>query len=154
METIVAIWHNAERSCSQDQDPSGFGASMHFLAPVKLQQSATDVNKRHDCCLSSFSVSDSFLRNCKYSLRDASQCIAQPNTTLLDCILYPMQYLYDPGTLPSSANQCILGKVCLRSNLSRELQQLLISLSQHTCTTLATQWTAHFTPTTRLSFGA
>ena len=44
------------------------------------------------------------LHDCKYSLRDAFQCIAQPNTTLLDCILYLMQYPYDPGTLPSSAN--------------------------------------------------
>ena len=42
---------------------------------------------------------------CAYgSLRDAFQCIAQPNTTLLDCILYLMQHPYDPGTLPSSAN--------------------------------------------------
>jgi len=39
---------------------------------------------------------------------------------LLDCMLYLTQYLYDPGTLPSSANQCILGNVYLRSNLSRE----------------------------------
>jgi len=38
---------------------------------------------------------------------------AQPDTTLLDCILYLMQYPYDPGMLPSSANQCILGKVYL-----------------------------------------
>jgi hypothetical protein len=41
---------------------------------------------------------------CAYSLRGAFQCIAQPNTTLHDCILYLMQYLYDPGILPSSAN--------------------------------------------------
>ena len=34
---------------------------------------------------------------------DAFQCIAQPNTTLLECILCRMQYPYDPGTLPSSA---------------------------------------------------
>ena len=61
-------------------------------------------NRCHVCCLSSFSVSDSTLHDCKYSLRDAFQCIAQPNTTLLDCMLYPMQYLYDPGILPSSAN--------------------------------------------------
>jgi len=40
--------------------------------------------------------------------------------SLLDCMLYPTQYLYDPGTLPSSANQCILGNVYLRSNLSRK----------------------------------
>jgi hypothetical protein len=35
-----------------------------------------------------------------------SKCIVQPNTTLLDCILYMylMQHLYDPGILPSSAN--------------------------------------------------
>ena len=37
-------------------------------------------------------------KTCKYSLRGACQCIAQPNTTLLDCILYLMQYPYDPGT--------------------------------------------------------
>ena len=49
-------------------------------------------------------VSDFTLRDCKNSLRDAFQCIAQPNTTLLDCILYGMQYPCDPGTLPSSAN--------------------------------------------------
>ena len=63
----------------------------------------------------------------KYSFRDAFQCIAQSNTTLLDCILYLMQYLYDPGMLnpkaqyfnmgldlelPSTANECIFGKVC------------------------------------------
>jgi len=61
-------------------------------------------NRRHDCCLSSFSVSDSTLHKCKYSLRSASQCIAQPNTALLDCIVYLVQRLYDPGILPSSAN--------------------------------------------------
>ncbi len=50
----------------------------------------------------------------------ASRSLTQP---LLDCILYLTltQYPYDPGTLPSSANQCILGNVYLRSNLSREL---------------------------------
>ena len=31
---------------------------------------------------------------------------------------------YDPGTLPSSANQCILRHVCLRSNLSRKQAQI------------------------------
>ena len=31
-----------------------------------------------------------------------------------------MQYLCDPGILPSSANYCILGKVSLRSNISRK----------------------------------
>ncbi len=49
-------------------------------------------------------LNDVTLRDCKNSLRDAFQCIAQPNTTLLDCILYQMQYPYDPGTLTSSAN--------------------------------------------------
>ena len=34
---------------------------------------------------------------------------------LLACMI---QYLNDPGISPGSANQCILGKVCLRSNLS------------------------------------
>ena len=33
--------------------------------------------------------------------------------TLLDCILYLMQYPYDPGTLLSSANYCTPGKVYL-----------------------------------------
>lgn len=31
----------------------------------------------------------------------------------LDCILCLIQYLYDPGTLPSSANKCSVGK-CIR----------------------------------------
>ena len=56
-----------------------------------------------------------YICDCKISLRDAFQCIVQPNTTLLDCILYLTltQYPYDPGTLPSFANQCILGKCIL-----------------------------------------
>ncbi len=49
---------------------------------------------------------------------NAFQCIAQPNTVLHDCILYLPQY-YDPGISPGSANQCILGGVYLRSNISR-----------------------------------
>ncbi len=49
-------------------------------------------------------------------------CIAQPYTTLLDCKMHLMQHLYDPGILTSSANQCILGKVYLRSNLSGNQQ--------------------------------
>jgi len=57
--------------------------------------------------------------NCKYSPRDAFQCIAQPDTTLLDCILYLTQQLYDPDISPGSANQCILGDMRLKSNLSR-----------------------------------
>ncbi len=61
---------------------------------------STASNRCRDYCLSNFSVSGSTLHDCKYSLRDAFQCIAQPNTTLL---LYPIQYFYDPGTLPSSA---------------------------------------------------
>ncbi len=49
----------------------------------------------------------------------ALRSLTQP---LLDCILYLTltPYPYDPGTLPSSANQCILGNVYLRSNLSRK----------------------------------
>ena len=52
-------------------------------------------NRRHghDCCLSSFAVSDSTLHDGKYNLRDAPQCIAQMNTTLLHCVLYLMQYV-------------------------------------------------------------
>ncbi len=44
----------------------------------------------------------------------ASRCIASCGA---DCILRLMQYLYDPGISQSSANQCILGKAYLRSNL-------------------------------------
>ena len=33
----------------------------------------------------------------------AGQHLGQPNTTLLDCILYLLQYLYDPAILPGSA---------------------------------------------------
>ncbi len=51
----------------------------------------------------------------------ASRSLTQP---LLDCIrilyLTQTQYPYDPGTLPSSANQYILGNEYLRSNLSRK----------------------------------
>ncbi len=32
-----------------------------------------------------------------YTFRLAMQCIAQPNMTLLDCILYLEQFFYDPG---------------------------------------------------------
>ena len=52
---------------------------------------------------------------------NASHSLTQP---LLGCIhilyLTLTQYPYDPGTLPSSANQCILGKVYLRSSLSKK----------------------------------
>jgi len=59
---------------------------------------------------------------------NASQCIPMHFSALrsltqplLDCRLYLTltQYPYDSGTLPSSANQCILGNVYLRFNLSR-----------------------------------
>ncbi len=56
------------------------------------------------------------------TLHDKCDSRTQP---LLDCILYLMQYPYDPGTLPSSANQSILGNVYLRSNLSRKCDSLL-----------------------------
>jgi len=38
------------------------------------------------------------------NIASEAHCNAMPNTTLLDCMLYQMQYLYDPGILPSSAN--------------------------------------------------
>ena len=47
--------------------------------------------------------------DCKDSLQVAFQCIAQHITTLHDC--NAILYLYDPGVLPGSANQCILGNV-------------------------------------------
>lgn len=36
-------------------------------------------DSRRDCCLSDFSVSDCTVHDCKYSLRDTFQCIAQPD---------------------------------------------------------------------------
>ena len=55
------------------------------------------------------------------------------NTTLLDCIQYLTLYLYDPGTLIGSANQCILGIVYLGSNLTREHAKMSnLYLSQST----------------------
>ena len=49
---------------------------------------------------------------------NASGSLTQP---VLDCIVYLTltQYPYDPDNLLSSANQCILRNVNLRSNLSR-----------------------------------
>ncbi len=58
-----------------------------------------------------------FVHHCFETDCTKTRSLTQP---LLDCILYLTQYLYDPGTLPSSANQCILAKVYLRSNLSRK----------------------------------
>ncbi len=49
-----------------------------------------------------------------------SRSLTQP---LLECILYLTQYLNDPGTLPSSANQCPL---YLRSTLSRHTTSRLL----------------------------
>ncbi len=65
----------------------------------------------------------------------ALRSLTQP---LVDCILYLTltQYPYDPGTLPSSANQCILGNVYLRSHLSREQAQYESSLVQMHCSAL------------------
>ena len=42
--------------------------------------------------------------------KGAFQCIAQPNTTLLDCIVYQMQYLYDPGIFQALQISVSLGK--------------------------------------------
>lgn len=43
-----------------------------------------------------------------HSLRDAIQYITQPKThSLLNCMLYLTQHLYDPVCLPSSASHCI-----------------------------------------------
>ncbi len=57
---------------------------------------------------------------------NASRSLIQP---LLDCMLYLTQYLYDPGILPSSANQCVLGNVYLRFNSSRKITNAVAFLS-------------------------
>ena len=48
---------------------------------------------------------------------NALRSLTQPCMTAY-CIYHNA---YDPGVSPGSANQCILGDVYLRSNLSREL---------------------------------
>ena len=112
---------------------------IRMCAPIEQSRAfpngyATGCNEsRHLMCKVGFSPLtyapqariSSTVQNCKYCQVNVVilQCIAQPNTTLLDCILYLMQYLYDPGILPSSANYCILGKVYLRCNLSRKCGQ-------------------------------
>ena len=52
------------------------------LKAVGTVSLALAVSNRRHCyhCHSSLSVSDSALRDCTYSLRDAFQCIAQPKT--------------------------------------------------------------------------
>jgi len=57
--------------------------------------------------------------DCSHSLRHAFQCIARPNKTCSDKLLYLAYYLYDPGILPGSADQCILWSMLLMSNLLR-----------------------------------
>lgn len=46
---------------------------------------------------------DTESKGCRYIAGDfnAFQCIAWPNITLLDCVLYLSQYLYDPGVHPA-----------------------------------------------------
>ena len=81
---------------------------------------------------------DSTFHDSKHSLGDAFQCILQPTTTLLDCILYLMQHPYDPGTLPSSANWCIFGGV-FGSTLSKKGHDTLFWVeymhAAHSCCT-------------------
>ena len=113
--STVRAFHSADIGITTNTT-SNFSSTCLVLALMAGRQDCqpcpNSPNRRHDCCLGSFSVSDSTLHDCIYSLRDARQCIAQPNTTLLDCILYLVQYLYDPGISPSSANQCITMHLC------------------------------------------
>jgi len=56
---------------------------------------------------------------------NALRSLTQPCMTA--CCIY--HNTYDPGISPGSANQCILGDVYLRSNLSREhVSNIMISL--------------------------
>lgn len=71
--------------------------------------------------LSSFRLQHVFLTDS--NLRDALQRIPRSLTQpLLDYMLYLTQYLYNPGTLPGSANRCVLENVHLEFGLSRKLQ--------------------------------
>ncbi len=80
------------------------------VGTVSLALPVSNCCRRHYCCHSSFSVSESTLHDCKYSLRDAFQCIAQPTTTLLDCMLYLMQYPYDQAFYQALQISVSLGK--------------------------------------------
>ena len=69
----------------------------------------------------------------------ASRSLTQ---SLLECILYLTltQYPYNPGTWPSSVNQCILGSVYLRSNLSRKQRFWAEPLSETCCNRWLLVW--------------
>jgi len=60
-------------------------------------------NRRYSAFLSTFRRQQlySIVKMTSEMHFNAFQCIAQPNTTLLDCIMYLTQYLYDPGILPA-----------------------------------------------------
>ena len=58
-------------------------------------------------------------QNFDIALRNACQCTAQPNTTLLDCILYLMQYPYDLLGHGVSLGKCILDRLDLRYTFPR-----------------------------------
>ncbi len=89
---------------------------MLLRASAKADTDTTEMQPLADGCqlqhCKPFSPASTSVSNIQanWFLKHCMQCIAQPDTTLFDCTLYPMQYPYDPGILPSSANQCILGE--------------------------------------------
>ncbi len=62
---------------------------------------------------------------------------------------YETLYPYDPGTLPGSANQCILAKVYLRSNPSRKYE----TLWNDPCDPLRCIWSPNVGQRPKLKFG-
>ena len=113
--STVRAFHSADIGITTNTT-SNISSTCLVLALVAGRQDCqprpNSPNRRHDCCLGSFSVNDSTLHDCKYSLRDALQCIAQSNTSLLDCMLcntpmirhftklcrlvYPRESAFDP----------------------------------------------------------
>jgi len=77
----------------------------------------TASSRRYECFSASFRIQHFYM-----TVNIPSEMLfnaSRPTQPLLDCILLWQNIL--PSILPSSANQCILGNMYLRSNLSRKL---------------------------------
>ena len=96
---LAVVWHSGLPVSSDDQ------CLQYAVFDVSQQ---TQVTHHKPCCSVNITSEMHF---------NACQCIVQPNTALLGCILCLTQYLYDPGILPGSTDRCILGNVYLRSDL-------------------------------------
>ena len=100
--------------CKASQAPTPFLHAWCLRSWLAASNVSLDPTASNDYFLSSFQLQHFYMTVMIASKThpNASRRLTQ---TLLDCILNLTHYLFDPGTLPSSANQCILGKVYLRS---------------------------------------